>query len=290
MESTYTFSFLKEHDIPDLYDAFMGAFADYVVPIKLSRKEFDVKIKREGVQLSFCVGAYQGNRLVGFIMTGLGEWLGKPTAYNAGTGVLPEHRGQRLTERMYEALLPKLRESGIEQCLLEVIRQNEAALKVYQRIGFRTTRSLECFRAPKQDLTCPDGEVDAVTVAGAPKPQWQTYAQFFDVQPSWQNTSQAFRLNPNEKLVLEACDADKQLIGYVAFFPKTGSVAQLAVQAGYRSQGIATALLREVVKRTEAPALLVVNVDATCTRLLEFLRRRNFSYLLGQYEMLLPLV
>ena len=289
MEGHYTFSFLKEHDIPDLYNTFQEAFADYIVPIKLSLEQFYTKLKREGVELTFCAGAYHEQKLVGFIMTGLGEWQGKPTAYNAGTGVVPEHRGRKLTQELYAFMLPKLRESGIEQCLLEVIQENEAALKSYQKIGFRITRTFDCFRALKQDLILPEEKPLLISLQEAAKPNWQAYRQFYDIRPSWQHTEQAYKRSPDQKKVLEAYDEDKLLVGFVAFFPRTGAISQLGVSATYRGQGVATALLQEALQQTEVPALLVINVDTSCHTCLEYLKRRHFTRILGQYEMLLPL-
>jgi ribosomal protein S18 acetylase RimI-like enzyme len=289
MEKTYTFSFLKEQDIPEMFDTFHAAFSDYMVPIKLTREDFAIKIKREGIQPTFCVGAYFGQKLVGFVLTGIGEWLGKPTAYNAGTGVVPEHRGNRLTQRIYAHLLPKLRESGIEQCLLEVIQENSMAIKAYKAIGFETTRSLDCFRAPKEHLLIPSEVPKHISVRKAVKPNWMAYEEFCDIRPTWQNTKQAYKLSPDRKLVLEAYSEGELLVGFVAFFPRTGAIAQLAVQQGYRNRAVATALLHEVVGLTEAPALMVLNVDTACSDMLELMARRHFTRILGQYEMLLPL-
>ncbi|MCP2042351.1 GNAT family N-acetyltransferase [Pontibacter sp. HSC-36F09] len=288
-QASYTFSFLREHDVPALYDTFLAAFADYVIPIKVSREEFAMKFKREGVEPTFCAGAFYGEQLVGFIITGLGEWQGIPTAYNAGTGVLPEHRGNQLTKRLYAFLLPKLRESGVEQCLLEVIKGNAAAFKVYRSIGFGVVRTLECYRSPVRELLL-SSEEPALTVVIRPAatPDWKTYTCFCDIRPSWQNTKEAFCKNPDQKLVLEAYAAE-QLVGYVAFFPRTGAIAQLAVHPDNRTQGIAKALLREVIKRARVSALLLLNIDQTNAALATFLERVHLKRFLTQHEMLLRL-
>lgn len=288
-QASYTFSFLREHDIPALYDTFVAAFADYVIPIKVSREEFAMKFKREGVEPTFCAGAFYGGQLVGFILTGLGEWQGIPTAYNAGTGVLPEHRGNQLTKQLYAFLLPKLRESGVEQCLLEVIKGNAAAYKVYRSIGFGVVRTLDCYRSPVGELLLSGEEPEpTVDIRPAAKPDWKAYAGFCDIRPSWQNTKEAFCRNPDQKLVLEAY-AEEQLVGYVAFFPRTGAIAQLSVQQDNRNQGIAKALLKEAIKHTQAPALLLLNIDQTSTTLATFLERIHLKRFLTQHEMLLRL-
>jgi ribosomal protein S18 acetylase RimI-like enzyme len=289
METDYTFSFLKAQDMAEVHNTFLKAFADYFVPIQLTVEQFQAKLKRESIAPAFCVAAYTGSEMVGFILTGLGEFGDKPTAYNAGTGVVPGQRGHQLTHKMYSYLLPKLRESGIEQCLLEVIQENEPALRSYKTMGLHVTRSLDCYRAKKDDLLFAEEELDGITITSTTRPDWKTYRHFWDVEPTWQNTGSAIAHTPDEKVILEAREEGNELIGYAVFFPKIGSIAQLAVMPDKRGNGVGKALLKEVLSQTIAPALLVINVDTTAVELKTFLERRHFTRFLGQYEMVLEL-
>ena len=286
----FRFTFLTEKEIPDLHEAFLQSFADYMVPIQLNAEQFRAKMKREGVIPSFCVAAYVGNTMAGFILTGLGEWHGIPTAYNAGTGVLPQYRGYNLTQQLYAYMLPKLRESGIEQCLLEVIRENAPALKSYKAVGFRKTRTLDLFRTMKNEVLLKVEEPYNVSVTATSKPDWKAYGCFLDAEPSWQNTAEAIRKSPDEKVMLEAHNELQELVGYLILFPMTGSVAQFAVEERSRGKGIGTALLREAEQLTEVTSLMFVNVDTSATSLISYLERRHFRRMLRQYEMLLPIV
>lgn len=288
-DSPYTFSFLRAQDMPEVHQTFLKAFADYFVPIQLTEEQFYTKLKRESIEPTFCVGAYEGTNLVGFILTGIGNYNGKPTAYNAGTGVVPAHRGHGLTKKMYDHLIYKLKQSGMEQCLLEVIQENKPALKSYEAIGLRTTRSLDCFRAKKDDLLLNASLPENITIAAASKPAWTTYSRLWDVTPTWQNTSGAIVRSPDDKIVLEARDTNNELVGYAVFFPKTGAIAQLAVLPAFREEGIGKALLKEVKDLTIAPALMLLNVDTEAVAFISFLKRRNFTRFLGQYEMIMPL-
>jgi len=289
MRDTYTFSFLGAEDMPQVHDVFLKAFADYFVPIQLTKEQFNAKLKRESIVPGFCVGAYAGADLVGFILTGLGEFNGKPTAYNAGTGVLPDHRGNHLTRAMYVQLLPKLQEAGIAQCLLEVIQENAPALKTYKAIGLEITRALDCFRATKNELLLQGDDPEGITIVSAVKPAWEVYQHFGDTAPTWQNTLTAIRLSPDEKVVLEAKDESQEIVGFAIFFPNSGAIAQLAVMPDYRNNGIGKALLREISQLTKAQALMLVNVDANAMAFKSFLKRRHFNRFLGQYEMIMPL-
>lgn len=286
----FRFRFLLEKDLPELHDTFLQSFADYLVPIQLNADQLKTKIKREGVAPSFCAAAYAGTEMAGFILTGLGEWHGAPTAYNAGTGVLPQFRGYNLTQQLYAFMLPKLQESGVEQCLLEVIQENAPALRAYKSVGFKVTRTLDLFRAQKNALLLEVEHPANITLAATTKPDWKTYGCFRDAEPSWQNTAEAIRKCPDEKVMLEARDEDQDVVGYIIFFPHTGSVAQFAVDRRSRDKGVGSALLREAVQLTTAPSLMFVNVDTAATSLISYLKRRHFSHVLRQYEMLLPIV
>lgn len=279
---------LTEHEMPLLHKTFLKAFADYLVPIQLNEEQFKAKRKREGVVPEFCVAAFDGDEMVGFIITGLGEWLGKPTAYNGGTGVLPAYRNQQLTRRLYAFLVHKLQESGVEQCILEVIQENTPAIRSYESVGMTVTRSLDCFKSSKEELLLSVEAPEDITIVTALKPAWNIYQEWWDMVPTWQNSVDAVKRSKEDAMILEARDKDKNTCGYVAFYPKSGSVAQLGVHRSYRGAGIGTALLREVVKLVEVPHLLIINIDNTASDFIHFVKRRHFKRFLGQYEMLMP--
>jgi len=282
------FSFLTSQDLPQVRETFLKAFADYVVPVQLSEEQLSDKVEREGIVPELCVGAFAGDQMVGFILTGLGDWQGKRTAYNAGTGVISSFRGQGVTQRMYEFLLPKLRQLEVKQCLLEVIENNYPALNTYRKIGFQITRSLSCFRALRQQLLFSVHLPEGVTIREASQADLQTYKRLCEVEPSWQNSLEALGRSQGQALTLEARTARGELIGYVSFFRKNGAVAQLAVEKSWRGQGVGTSLLREAARRVEVPFVMFLNIDGSAQSMISFLQNRHLGLLLKQYEMLMP--
>ncbi|WP_276497866.1 GNAT family N-acetyltransferase [Pontibacter litorisediminis] len=286
----FRLSFLTATDLPQVRETFLEAFADYVVPVQLSQEQLRDKVEREGILPSFCVGAFVGEELVGFILTALGEWLGKPTAYNAGTGVVPRYRGHGLTQQMYAFLLPKLRESGVEQCLLEVIEGNMPALKTYGKIGFNFTRALSCFRSTKEELLLGQWQPEGVTISEKAQFDFEAYSCFWDVKPTWQNNIDSLKRSKGQTKTLVACNAQQEVVGYISFFRKNGAVAQLAVGRQWRRQGIGTALLREAVRQVEGPAVMFLNIEDTATSMVPFLQGRHMKLLLKQHEMRMPIV
>jgi GNAT superfamily N-acetyltransferase len=57
-------------------------------------------------------------------------------------GVLPEHRGRGVGTALIQASLLGLQQVGISLVGLEVTAENQGAVKLYRRLGFRTVRTL----------------------------------------------------------------------------------------------------------------------------------------------------
>lgn len=57
-------------------------------------------------------------------------------------GVVPEHRGRGLGTQLICRALHGFRQAGLRRVYLEVTAQNEAAIRLYRRIGFQTARTV----------------------------------------------------------------------------------------------------------------------------------------------------
>jgi GNAT superfamily N-acetyltransferase len=115
---------LSDDDFESLYDCFLTAFSDYEVDMRMSREQFQQRLMRDGVRLEMSAGAFDGERMVGFCINATGEWQGKSTAYDAGTGVIPEYRGRGVAKDLFAYLEGQLKEAGVVQYLLEVLTSN----------------------------------------------------------------------------------------------------------------------------------------------------------------------
>jgi len=133
-------------DTKTIMNAFNSAFSDYVIKLQLTEESLLNKITCENITLDSSVGAYEGDILIAFVLNGLREVNGKKTVYNAGTGVIPEHRGKRIIESLYHYFLPVLEDQGYTHHQLEVIQGNEKAIRIYKKPGFEISRTFSCFR------------------------------------------------------------------------------------------------------------------------------------------------
>jgi ribosomal protein S18 acetylase RimI-like enzyme len=57
-------------------------------------------------------------------------------------GITPAHRGQGLGTALISASLAGFQQAGLTRAYLEVTAQNEGAVRLYKRLGFRRTKTL----------------------------------------------------------------------------------------------------------------------------------------------------
>ena len=281
---TVAYRFLTIADSDSLYHCFVAAFSDYEVDMRMSQDQFTQRMVRDGVQLELSVGAFSANEMIGFCINGVGPWQGHNTVYDAGTGVVPQHRGRGVGKEMFDFMAPPLREAGFYQYLLEVIDSNLPALSLYRKLGFHETRKLAVFRSEVPVETA--SESIGVELGDVQKPDWRFYQSFWDGNPSWQNSIESIERIVKGKCVVGARLND-EYIGYGIVSELSGNVLQLAVARGYRRGGVGTAILAALQNKVSSgEPLKVNNIDFDLEGSLAFYQASGFKLALSQYEMI----
>lgn len=277
----FQFRTLTDIAIDDILAVFNKSFSDYITPLQLSRQQLEAKLASDNIDLSLSPGAFVDGEMVGFILHGYRFHQGRHLAYNAGTGVVPSQRGQGLTTKLYEFVMPLLKERGVEELSLEVITENKPALAIYEKTGFKKTRLLHCYRGAVKAI-----QSDAYEVLPLENHHWPLLQSFWDVQPSWQNAIPAVE-------VLRATNysagvfIDDLLRGYVIFNPLSKRVQHIAVDPAFRGQGVGRALIDHITSKF-GEQLTVINVDEASAATTGFLEAMGLERFVAQYEMSLP--
>jgi len=280
--------FLAEEHFAELYQTFTEAFSDYVYPFALTELQFRNHLILNGVDLRRTAAYFMGGQMAGFSLNGFGEWSGKQTVYDAGTGVIPRYRRRGLSRSMFEMMLPKFARDGIKQCLLEVITSNTGAIRLYERLGFRVIRELALLQSDNGvKMASPaDERIELRTLNG---PDWPTFNSFWDGTPSWQNSPDAIDRSRHSKTI-KAAYIDGNCIGYMIYSSRFGRASQMAVHPDYRHCGVGTALLRGMAAETaDGSSMQVINIDKGLPGSIRFFKAHGFYERLSQYEMLLQL-
>ncbi|HLJ73548.1 MAG TPA: GNAT family N-acetyltransferase [Thermoanaerobaculia bacterium] len=250
--------------------AFNDAFSDYDIPANYTVEYLTNLVVRRGYRPDLAVGAFDDDRLVGFVF----NCLDGDEAYNSGTGVVISHRrrgiGRQLMQRSIETL-------PANRYILEVIDSNHRAEALYRQLGFVEMRRLQSWKLATPhpplggDLSPRERSVgtERDRVRGIDESWW-------DQRPSWQNTLASLR---RAREPYEILGDDR---GYIVVFPSNGDVPLLAVRSDQRRKGIGRELLAAASHCVGKP-LRIMNAEDRFER---FLERCGATKLVRQIEMM----
>lgn len=280
--SHFTCRYLTENDFSALHKTFIEAFSDYFIPFQLTEAQLTNHILQNSVALERSVGAFENGRMIGFTLNGFGRWNERNTIYDAGTGVIPAHRNRGVGKTVFDFMIPMFQKDKFEQILLEVISENEAAVRLYRKLGFEETRRLVFF---ERKTTFEDKPQSNFEIREINRPDWLLFEKFSDGKTSWQNSAEAIRRSQTEKIIVGAFLKD-ELAGYGVIFPKSGIITQIAVRENFRRGGAGTAILGEMQRRLEKDKMLrASNIDENIESAVGFFKKNGFGRLLDQIEM-----
>src|SRR6185369_9341639 len=192
-----SYRLLTAADFSTLYACFLDAFSDYQVNMQMSEQQFAQRLTRDGVQLEISTGAFDDDRMIGFYINAVDDWQGKRTAYDAGTGIVPDYRGRGVAQELFAFTVSKLKERGVSQYLLEVLSSNERAVALYRKLRFVEVRKLAVLRSERIVEPIDDFELRRVD-----SPDWKLFQSFWDGYPSWQNSLAAVERIPNDRFIV----------------------------------------------------------------------------------------
>lgn len=275
------FKTLAHTHIDELLSVFNYSFSDYVVPFHLTKEVLIAKIEEQKLDMNISVGAFEEGKLVGFIIQAQKNENAESIVYNGGTGVIPESRGKGLVRKMYDFIIPVLKERNATSLLLEVIEGNHTAIRAYENLGFTIVRRLLCF---KGNINHREGNTE-VTIRELKNFPWNILRSFWDIEPSWQGSVYVLEPMPADYIALGAYIGD-QLIGYMVYGPTVRKIYQIAVDKNYRNRGVGTRLFNAVMQRNGGEAVIVNNVDDSSEETAKFLSERiGLNNWLSQFEM-----
>ncbi|MEM9390581.1 MAG: GNAT family N-acetyltransferase [Bacteroidota bacterium] len=287
MSKNFTIKPLEPDMLTDMYLTFLDSFSDYQIPFKLNKKQFvDKFVAKLKIDFDYSVGAWNTSQgMEAFVFTTIAQYQNKLIAYNGGTGVRPKARKNGLVVKMYDYLLPRLKLRSVEQCVLEVLVQNQKAIRAYQKVGFKKTGFLRCYKLYNP---FPFSRHAGVKYKLTSTSQPILYQSFIDESASFLDT---LLLNGDcgQEKIIEAYDQNK-CVGFLIYQPSLSRVNLLGVSQIYRRMGIASGLLSTLIEIEKLKQVTVLNVPEEGTALNAFFTNMGFKNELNQYEMRLDLV
>lgn len=265
---------LQHIPLPSIVDCLLESFADYFVKMPEDVQYWENRFLGARVNFELSFGMFDDGKLIGFIINGI-DYTGEDlTAFNTGTGVIPAYRGDKIVDSIYDFAIPVLKKNGVKKCMLEVIQKNEKAIRVYERIGFSSHRSLKCFKGSLKT---------GVTDVGVKKANFEHIIdkQTIDQQfYSWDNNNEAILSSGNLYHTFEVFFRDS-CIGYFVINPKIGYLPQFEL---YDTESEYQLQLFEGIRQV-AEEVRINNVDASRIHLCDALLQAGLENHIDQFEM-----
>lgn len=281
----YEFKTLENTAFDEICHTVQSAFTNYYVVVRTTESHLRLQHTAANVDYANSIGVFAKDKLVGFLFMGFDYSAGRIAAYNAGTGIIENHRGKNLTKAMHEEFLKTERAKNLERIYLEVIDKNHAAQKVYGKLGFKATRQLESFNGRtlikklkrNNKLEYDIQPFDKAVI----EPTW------WDKKLTWSNSPNALGRTAAElKSITAVLDGIK--VGYSVFNAETGHIHQIAVSPEYRRNYIGSNLLKFTENQIETH-LNIINIDSSNNALLGLMNYCGLNKFVSQYEMILDL-
>jgi ribosomal protein S18 acetylase RimI-like enzyme len=245
--------------------AFNDAFSDYDIPANYPAEYLRQLVTRRGFRPDLAAGAFDGERLVGFVF----NCLDGEEAYNSGTGVVISHRRQGIARQLMKRSIETL---PARRYWLEVIETNHRGHALYRELGFEEPRRLQSWRFAATKNQKP------TTLRELANVHLRDYESFFDMRPSWQNSIRAIERAAEPYVAI----GDERAI--VVVFPSNGDVPLLAVSRDARREGLGHSLLDLAARRAAKP-LRIMNIEDEADGINAFLEHVGATHLVRQIEM-----
>ena len=267
----------------ELAETVNAAFAGYFVPIQHSASTFAAACRWFSLDTAASVYLHtpDGKR-VGLALLGIRGnrgWCGP-------FGIVPEFRGQRLAGALAQALIARGTSLGLKSLMLEVMVQNERAIRTYSKAGFTMVRDVSILEGEfkpdplsqrelpgceLRDLPLEDALCFSAQIGQAPSPTWQRQkASLLNLDmralAAWSEGA------PKAVLVFRQNEAAKQVV--------IGGLV-------WQDESIALSLLRHVAPM--APRMFCLN-EPDDSALYALLRKVGLQEIHRQHEMRLALV
>jgi len=270
--------------VEKIHEAFTDAFSEYEVKLDMPLEKLIEMMLTRDLNPDYSVGCFDGDLLVGFILTGYREINGQKVCYDGGTGVIKTYQRKGIGEMLLKELLLILREKQIDRFVLEVLENNSPAIKLYEKHGFVKSRKLECFEIEKHELRPVPDRGFGITVTN-PATLIQNEELYRLYPPTWQNEIQSV-LNVSENYTCISLSCTSKILGYGFIHKTKGDIPQIGILEEWKNWGLEAHLVAELARHTTSEKIIVLNVEAE-NYLGETLHKLGFRNTVNQWEMVL---
>ncbi len=287
--------FLADISWRRIHSAMQSSFADYSLDMSYMTERFlELRSRKNGVDLSVSPGLFSGDELVGFTLVGVGPGRDGLAAFDSATGIKKEWRGKGFAGALFNQALPELRSRGVRRFVLEVLQENQAAVRAYEKTGFRVMRELDCFdiRVSESTRRVPAFESgpSGIVIGEGDSSETRDFVRTAEWPLSWECGFESQKRSGTDISYYIARE-EKEAVGFAAFHRELSWLMAIQVKASKRRQGIGMALLDTALAEgmRAGGRVRADNIQRDDAASRGLLVKRGFKLLASQFEMELQL-
>ena len=262
------FRSLHEVSAQQLMECFNSAFSDYEQPIRFTPESLEHYLTASAVNLSLSFGAFYDEQLIAFILNSAGVYNNQRVVFDAGTGVVPEHRDKKVFSALFEYTIQQLKHHNIERYYLEVLQSNHRAVSIYSKKGFSVQREYSVLTASGP------GHGGDNHISVIPYQDFTPFSTKHSIEPSFEHTSYTINQNPQLFEVLYINDQ-----AYCIYAKRHGEIIQMHYNELDALKDVVSALINRY------PSAMAKNIDCACCDVIQMLIDIGFIEITKQYEM-----
>ncbi|MFA5447066.1 MAG: GNAT family N-acetyltransferase [Sphaerochaeta sp.] len=262
---------LSDPDWPELTEVFNHAFGDYDIPLSLTEEQLKSHMDAVSFSKTDSMGLFDEGTLVGFLFVGRRG----THAWDGGTAIIPSYRGRGLAHTLVKETIAHLKKMGCTSFLLEVLKTNERAIKLYRAHGFEVRRTLFCYKHSCSDVR---QNSSSLTLAEEKRP----FDAINPFEPSWQNANDSINIGSYTHATIKD---NGTIIGSAAYNKSTGSIAQIVLNPPFHTTDYLKETIITVAHHLSGNEVRMINVDGEDTKLQQAFEALGFELFTTQYEM-----
>lgn len=281
MEITYRT--LENLTYQEIHKCLDESFADYLLDMSYMTLEAMIyRQKLARVDLDYSVGAFDGDKMVALLIVAIDKFNGKLMAFDAGTGVIKKYRGRGIAGEMFQHSVKKLRKKNIEYFMLEVLQDNEPAIKAYEKEGFKVRREFECYDLKNGHFKNGIKELENIEIRRMSLDELENNWSLLEMEQSWEQHLNGIKIQ-EESLIIDGAFKDEKCLGFIVYTPNLCWLIASAAE----NEDVCRLLITQLVNKINPirPFISWNNIkpDYKLGKVMKFM---GFEMIVKQYEMI----
>lgn len=142
MTDSLSYRLLSTCPIDDALRAWNDGFAGYYSDMTVARDDFERRMRLDGIVADASIVAYAGERPVGLALNAIADVHGIVQAWNGGTAIAEDFRGTGVGRELIRRSIELYGSHRVALATLEARSENERAIALYSKFGYRRNGEL----------------------------------------------------------------------------------------------------------------------------------------------------